>query len=105
MNDQGMWCTLKEYQKINNFAKSNTLRHLQELAKKGALLSPSRKKDPLRKTGAYLVNVTDQSEINRLLVLRATQKDRNAKSKTPARKRRIDIQVLEGSGEEYGTCQ
>jgi hypothetical protein len=65
-----MWCSLKEFQRINPWAQENPLRSLRRFISQGTLPFKSRCNVSTRNTKRYEIYITDPSEIARLLKIR-----------------------------------
>lgn len=83
-NPEEYWCTIKEYRRINLWARGLTLRWIQKRAKIGVLpipvkrvLHPKGGKDPM-----YLLNLTDPGEISSLIAYRKVQAYKKANNIT-----------------------
>ena len=65
---QGAWCTINEFRKVNLAAREMALRTLQKKANEGLLPVPMKRiLHPNGKSYTYLLNITDPKEIRRLI--------------------------------------
>ncbi|MEI6313830.1 MAG: hypothetical protein WCO89_03085 [Syntrophus sp. (in: bacteria)] len=71
---QEIWCTIKEYKRINSWAREVTPRWLRKRAKEGLLLNKVEKVlHPSGKYHTYLINIIDPTEIRFLSSYRKNQ--------------------------------
>ena len=80
---QGAWCTINEFRKVNLAAREMALRTLQKKANEGLLPVPMKRiLHPNGKSYTYLLNITDPKEIKRLIAYRTVK---NVQKSNPAR--------------------
>ncbi|MFA5180425.1 MAG: hypothetical protein WC405_03835 [Syntrophales bacterium] len=73
------WCTIKEYKKINPWAREVKIRCLQIRAKEGMLLDPVKKVlHPSGKYHIYLVSITDPKSLKALRFYRSVKEYQKA---------------------------
>ena len=71
---QDIWCSIKEFKKINSWARGVTLRWIRKRAKEGMLLDPVLQAlHPISKCNVYRIKITDPKDIKNLEAYRAVK--------------------------------